>query len=391
MAVNFIKKVPFFITAIFFLAVSLGNLVANNCYSFQDCVTEIFDQKKLAVVRVFGVHKADSASEDSASEPLLKIGTGFFISREGHVMTVAETVADVVNEAQAIWVVYNKVPYPAELVGLDNNTNIAIVRLLKPPSNIPFLHLGESLEVPKPSTMLLAVTSTLGLEPGPSMGMVTAWQTDFFDKYFPTTFLRSNIPLTRGEAGSPVFDIMGRFAGVMVFSIDEIYSSFIVPARAVMHIRDDLVFSGKVSYAYLGVDLDEKALMTSDCCILKEVIKGGPAEQAGLKNGDKILEFDNVPIQNLMDFRNATFFARSGQIVSIKVQRDNKEVKLPVRLIERPAFLVNVAKTQPEIVSEKQQEMPITVLAETNSSTSQKKVESIIKKNNYWNTYLKAL
>jgi len=363
--------------------------LGDNCFSYQERITDVFDQKKSAVVRVFGVNKvAPSPEGTGAQEPILDICTGFFISREGHVMTVA----NVANEAQALWVAYNKIPYPAELVGFDNNTNIAIIRLLKPPSNLPFLHLGELIDIPKPSTMLLAITCTLGQEASPSMGMVTGWHTDSLDNIvFPTTFLRSNIPSVLGEGGSPVFDLMGRFAGVIVDSIDEIRSSFIIPARAVMHIRDDLVFSGKVSYAYLGVDLDEKAIMTTDSCIIKEIIQGGPAEQGGLKNGDKILEFDSMPIQSLMDFRNATFFVRPKQVVSIKVQRDNKEFKFPVRLSEKPASLLNIAIVQPEKNLEQAKEQHNVTPVQKNPVASQKKVEAIIKKSNYWNTYLKAL
>lgn len=374
---------------IFFLSITFRSLFADNCFSFQDCITEVFDQKKSAVVRVFGVPKATSNSEDKqVSESVLDACTGFFISREGHVMTVA----NVANEAQALWVAYNKIPYPAELVGFDNNTNIAIIRLLKPPSNLPFLHLGEFLETPKPSTMLLAITCTLGQEASPSLGMVTGWHTDSLDNtVFPTTFLRTNIPSILGEGGSPVFDLMGRFAGVIVDSIDEIRSSFIIPARAVMHIRDDLVFSGKVSYAYLGVDLDEKAIMTTDSCIIKEVIQGSPAEQSGLKYGDKILEFNNLAIQSLMDFRNATFFVRPSQIVYIKIQREDKELKLPVKLSEKPLHLLNLASAATEKIVEPPKEKQSPISVEKNPVASQKKVEAIIKKSNYWNSYLRAL
>lgn len=315
--------------------------------------------------------------------------TGFFISREGHVITVA----DVVNEAQAIWIVYNKIPYQAELVGVDNTTNIAIVRLLQPPANIPFLHLGEAMDVPKLSTMLLAIACTLGQEPGPLMGMVTGWHTDFVDKIsFPTTFLRANIPSPLGEAGAPVFDMMGRFVGIIVIAINEMHSSFIVPARAVTHIRDDLVFSGKVAYAYLGVDLDEEAILRSDCCTIKKLIPESPAQKAGLKQGDKILEFDNVSIKTLGDFCNATFFARPGQMIVVKVQRENKDLKLPVRLGEKPTSLLNVLNCQSEAIAEKSEEKineKVKLPIAAKSTIMEKKIETTVKKNNYWDAYLK--
>lgn len=351
-------------------------LWADNFFVFQDRITEIFNQKKSAVVRVFGYHAAPSDSCNPNEAQQVDVGTGFFISREGHIMTIA----NVVNEAQCIWAEYNGIPCPADLVGYDNITNLAIVRLSRSPLNISFLHLGEAMEIPQPSVMLLGITCKLGNEPGPSMGMVTGWHTAFFDKAFPTTYLRSNIPSDGGEGGSPVFDLTGRFVGVMVISIDGIRSSFIIPARAVMRVRDDLVFSGKVSYAFLGIELDKEASLASGCLIIGKAIDGGPAHEAGLKSGDKILEFDNTLINHVMDLHNATFFARPGQLISIKVQRGDKELKLSVRLREQPALQVG------ENVKSVERNQSATVVQSDSKSTKDvpKEIEAITQKNDRW-------
>lgn len=242
------------------------------------------------------------------------------------------------------------------------------------------------MEIPKPSVILLGVTCKLGMDPGPSMGMVTGWHTAFFDKSFPTTYLRSSIPSDGGEGGSPVFDLSGRFVGVMVWSYPPIRSSFIIPAAAVMRIRDDLVFSGKVSYAFLGIELDKEASITSGSLIIARTLEGGPAHEAGIKAGDKILEFANTPITHVMDLHNSTFFARPGQLISIKVQRGDKELKLTVRLKEQPAFLFPEnpkPSDQPESTTTPQPTPPA-------PQDVPKEIQEITQKGTHWRDYFKS-
>lgn len=356
--------------------------MANELLGVQDRITEIFHQKETGVVRVFGVQAAATFSDSCAEKAPMVVGTGFFISCEGHIMTIA----DIVNKAECIWVEYNGIPCPAELVGFDNITNIAIIRLSHPPSGIPFFHLGESMEIPQPSLILLAITCKLGMDPGPSMGMVTGLHTAFFDRAFPTTYLRSNIPSDGGEGGSPVFDLTGRFVGMMVISIAEIRSSFIIPARAVMRIRDDLVFSGKISYAFLGIEIDKEASMASaPYLIIGKTINGGSAYEAGVKSGDKILEFNGTPITHVMDLHNATFFARPGQLITMKVQREDKELKLTIRLKEQPDFLCST-DTKPEKHNQNNS------LVKTDSPVTQdfqRENNEIAPKSNHWLKRLK--
>lgn len=298
------------------------------------------------------------------------------------------TTANIANEAQCLWVDYQGTPYPAQLVGYDDVTNISILRLANPPSNIEFLHLAESMTVPEPATMLLAVTCQLGMNPGPSMGIVTGWHTAFFEQVFPTTVLRTSIPSDGGEDGSPVFDLKtGDFVGVMISSVENIRSSFILPARAVMRIRDDLVFSGKVSYALFGIELDKDASIAARSIIIGRAVDDAPAYDAGVKPGDALLEFDGAPINHVMDLHNATFFARPGQLLSIKVRREGKELTLPVRMIEKSRVLWNNDQIVIAENSSPNQESSNKTLSA--STPVPKAIEKVVRKNNVWHNYFK--
>lgn len=366
---------------------------------FQEQVANVFRQKENSIVRVFGGHQVLDCAKETLEINQVNVGTGFFISREGHIMTTA----DIVKDAQCFWVDYKGVPYPAELIGKDGGkdgivTNVAIIKVINPPSDIEFLHLGECMTLPKPATMLIAITCQLGMDPGPSLGMVTGWHTAFYDTVFPTTVLRSNIPSDAGEDGSPVFDLMGRFVGIIISSVECIRSSFILPASAVMRIRDSLIFSGKVTYAFMGIELDKAATIAARThIVVGDAPEGTPAHTAGIKKGDVLLEFDGTPINHVMDLHNATFFARPGQMVVTKVRRGNKELSIPVRMGERPSSIVIEEKTSVVNLCEKESTSNATSKDLVNPvnqkenliSSLPKEIEKVAKKGNFWHDYFK--
>lgn len=318
---------------IFFLCVSPLGAFNEGFIALQERVIDVFEENKNAVVRVYGAKSGKEKVKEGEEGTELQIGTGFFISKEGHVMTTANVVA----EASRVWVQYRDTFHFANVIGFDANTNISILQLHRIPQALSFIRIDESLELPKPGTFLLGVTCKLGLDPGPSMGMVSGWDREYLEVVLPTTLIRSSILSDGGEGGSPIFDLKGRFVGMMMFQLNDIHSSFIVPARAALRIRDDLVFSGKVSYGYLGIEIDQEATLASGrYMIVGRALPDSPADHAGLKRGDKLLEFNDVKINRISDLNHATFFARPGQYLSLKIRRNGKELKVPVKITEKP-------------------------------------------------------
>lgn len=292
---------------------------------------DVFEENKNAVIRVYGAKNKDTEVEGNGSE--LQIGTGFFISKEGHVMTTA----NVVEGATRVWIQYEDTFHFACVVGYDTNTNIAILQLHRVPQSLTFIRIDENLDLPTPGTFLLGATCKLGLDPGPTFGMVSGWDREYLEVLLPTTFIRTNIPSDGGEGGSPVFDLKGRFVGMMMFQLSDIHSSFVVPARAILRIRDDLMFSGKVAYGYLGVEIDQEASLASGRhLVVGKTLPKSPAAHAGLQHGDKLLEFNDVKIKRLSDLNHATFFARPGQYLSLKIRRNGKDLKVPVKITQKP-------------------------------------------------------
>lgn len=264
---------------------------------------------------------------------ILKVGTGFFISKEGHVMTNAT----ITHEASHVWVEHEGLPYEAQLLGYDPQTNLSILKIANPPENVSSVSLTDTNNLPEPGTLLIGITCKLGMDPGPVLGMVSGHNTYYANQMWPTTYIRTDIPHDGAEGGSPVFDLNGRFIGIMVVSLPEIRSSFLLPAAAAKRIRDDIIFSGRVAYSYLGLEVDQGAVrLKGQPIVVSRIVPDSPADEANLEFGDVVLSLDGKPTESLADLRNITFFARPGQLLPIRVRRGKKELQLSIRLVENP-------------------------------------------------------
>src|SRR5690606_8867721 len=105
-------------------------------------------------------------------------------------------------------------------------------------------------------------------------------------------YLRVNLPARRGEGGSPAVDLNGGLIGMMVASLPEIGSSYLLPVDALLRVRDRLLFSGEMRYGWIGAEFEERISRTDGRYVeIKAVVRGTPAQQAGIRRGDRLIRF----------------------------------------------------------------------------------------------------
>jgi len=324
--------------------------------SLQNRVTEIFRENEQAVVRVFTVFTTPEIGDDSTPqegedaekaatpeppataaeareaarkpETFLYVGTGYLISKEGHVLTNA----NIAHGADRIWVNYNGVEYLAEHLGSDDRTNVSLLKVPGLPENTPFLRLPDRDAPPAVGSFVLAISCELGMEPAPSFGIIKGEDVNYGETVLPTVYLRAEIPSDGGEGGSPVFDLSGRLVGMMVASLPDIRSSYILPARAVKKIRDDILFSGAVEYALFGLSTEVvNSPEMGQRLRIAEVFDDTPAKEAGLRVGDILVKIGDYTIERNQDMKYATFFARPGEVLAIEILREGEPVELSLK------------------------------------------------------------
>ncbi|MDR2030513.1 MAG: S1C family serine protease [Puniceicoccales bacterium] len=285
---------------------------------------EIFTAHRDAVVRVVCLHRREDGSGGA------RTGSGFFLDAAGHVATTAGAI----EGAEEIWIEFGPHSIRAGVVGVDLRTNVAVLAPVEESPPQPCFSLGDGTVMPKTLTPLLAIACEIGLDPSPAIGIALAEQICHGNHCFATTHLRSSLPSNAGAPGSPVFDLQGNFVGMLMASIPQIDGSFLLPARAIRRVVQDLLRHGEVRYAYVGLDTClERDGDGQFAVLVRDVIPNSPAAEANLLAEDRILAINDMPIRGPADLRNAIFFAPPESPIAITVRRGSDIFRLFVRTI----------------------------------------------------------
>ncbi len=268
-------------------------------------------------------------------------GSGFFIDRDGHIVTNNHVVqdADVVRVRLA-----NGDEIDAEVVGVDPLTDLAVLKV-DPPRSQAFVEFADDVNL-RVGDWVLAVGNPFGLGGTVTSGIVSAIGGQNRENQY-IDFIQIDAPINRGNSGGPTFDLKGRVVGVntAIFSPNggNVGIGFAIPARIAKDTVAQLIDNGSVTRGWLGISLQEVTtelaaaigLKESGGVLVADVIDGTPAQKSGLRDGDVILgvEGEDVATTNELSRRIASF--PPGRKVALKIHRDGKVRNINVTLGER--------------------------------------------------------
>lgn len=299
--------------------------------AIQRRITGIFADNSKGVFRVLAAHR--TYDEKGDLQNALKSGTGCFISREGHILANAT----VVMNSDRSWIDYRGVNYAAELIGVEPSTNLALLKANNLPSDFSFLIPEANHRLPDIGSMVVVISCPLTFDPSPSLTLIAGEETSFAQQEFATTYIRINKPVNLGEGGAPVVDLNGRFLGILVASAPDVGSGYVLPARAALRVRDDLLFAGKFIKGWIGIEIGVRSTIRDGRQIyLTEIVPDSPAQKVGLRKDDVLVRMGDFPIQSISDVRNAMFFARAGQFLDMQIIREGILEDVTVKVTERP-------------------------------------------------------
>jgi len=275
------------------------------------------------------------------SEPK-SLGSGFIISSDGYVLTNAH----VVETADEITVKLNdKREFVAEIIGTDRKTDIALLKIHA--TDLPKVTQGnpENLKV---GEWVIAIGSPFGFEHSVTAGIVSAKGRSLAqENYVP--FIQTDVAINPGNSGGPLFNMKGEVVGIN----SQIYSrtggfmglSFAIPINVATEIADQLKVNGKVSRGRIGVMIQEVTkelaesfgLSDGKGALVVTVEKGGPADLAGIKARDIIMQFDEKVIITSADLPRIVGNTKPGSKVSIQIWRDDSLKTVKVEVGETPS------------------------------------------------------
>jgi putative serine protease PepD len=265
-------------------------------------------------------------------------GSGFVIDDDGRIVTNQH----VVGEAERVTVVFEDGDEAeARVVGTDPSTDIALLQLEDSDRELHPLPLGSSdaLEI---GDTVVAIGSPFGLQGTLTAGIVSALDREIAA---PNGFtidgaIQTDAALNSGNSGGPLLDSQGRVVGVNSQIQSEtggnVGIGYAVPIETVREVVEQLKADGEVEHAYLGVSLSE-AESGEEGVVVSDAVDGGPAEEAGLRDDDVIVEIDGEPVESVQDVRAAVDAKRPGDEMVLEVRRDGETERITVELGERPA------------------------------------------------------
>ncbi|MBH0236720.1 Do family serine endopeptidase [Methylobrevis albus] len=268
------------------------------------------------------------------------LGSGFVLDASGIIITNNHVIAD----ADEIIANFNDgSKLTAELIGRDEKTDIAVLRV-KPDPNKPLtaVEFGDSDRI-RVGDWVMAIGNPFGLGGSVTIGIVSARNRDInsgpYDNYIQT-----DAAINRGNSGGPLFDMFGKVVGINTAIISpsggSIGIGFSIPAGTAKLIVDQLVEFGETRRGWLGVNIqqvtDELAeslgIGAARGALIAGVTAGGPAETAQIKPGDVVVSFDGRPIGEMRELPRIVANTPIGKEVDVVILRQGQEETLKVTL-----------------------------------------------------------
>ncbi len=268
------------------------------------------------------------------------LGSGFLISGKGYIVTNHH----VVENASKITVQFQDGnEFDAHLVGSDKRTDLAVLKI-KGDKEFPHVEFAEGINL-RVGDWVVAVGNPFGLGGTATAGIVSATGREVGPSAYD--FIQVDASINQGNSGGPTFDLYGNVVGVNAQILSptggNIGIGFAIPARIAAKVTQELIKNGAVTRGWLGVQVqavtkdiaDSEGLPAPKGALVAEVVKGGPAEKAGMKDGDIILKMDGKDVTDQRDLTRGIGEMFVGHNAKFVVLRDGKKKSLRVKIGKR--------------------------------------------------------
>ena len=316
----------------------------------EDAVIGVFRETSPSVVFVTNVALAQNQYMDEFAIPQ-GAGSGFVWDKAGHIVTNFH----VVQGGDAFLVTFDdQTQAQAKLVGADLNKDIAVLKIEGGMEKLKPISVGsaDKLQV---GQQALAIGNPFGLDHSLTKGIISALGrvVEGIGGVTIHDMIQTDAAINPGNSGGPLLDSSGHLIGMNTMIYSRSGSSagigFAVPATFIKRIVPQLIRYGKVIRPGIGISVLTSGqkyylLGDEDGVLVDQVARGGPAAKAGLRGGrhlpggrysigDLIVGIDGHAVKDFDDLFNALDLYKVGDTVTVKIQRDGKELSLPIRLI----------------------------------------------------------
>lgn len=293
--------------------------------------------------RFFG----ESFSQRMPEERLRGIGSGFIIDRSGEILTNAH----VVDRADKVTVrLKDGRTLEGQVQGVDEVTDLAVIKVNPAGINLPVASLGDSGEV-QVGDWAIAVGNPLGFDSTVTLGIVSTLKRSSAQVGIPDKrleFIQTDAAINPGNSGGPLLNDRGEVIGInTAIRADAMGIGFAIPINKAKDIKDRLMRGERISHPYLGVqmgDLTPELARQNNSdpnspidvpevngVLVVRVVPNSPAAAAGLRRGDVIVQIDKQTVTTAEQLQSIVENSRVGQTLQVKVQRGNQTQQIGVK------------------------------------------------------------
>lgn len=273
-------------------------------------------------------------------------GSGVVISDKGYIATNNH----VISGAQQIQVTLaSGAVYSAKVVGTDTTTDLAVIKLDNPPSDLKVAEFADSDNLAV-GEAVMAIGNPLGYDDTATTGIVSALNrpvtvTDDDNNAIVTNAVQIDAAINPGNSGGPTFNAAGQVIGINSSIASTASSSgtagsigigFAIPSNLVKRVTNEIIDNGSVKHVALGITIKSSSVeadgVTRGCAQVQAVTDGGPASKAGVKAGDSIVAFNGKAVNNNYSLLGYVRAAAMGDKVKLTVVRGGNTMDLEVTL-----------------------------------------------------------
>lgn len=269
------------------------------------------------------------------------LGSGFIVGADGYVLTNGHVVED----ADEIVVrLHDRRQFAAEVVGVDERSDIALLHI--DAQGLPTVDIGNPAEL-EVGEWVVAIGSPFGFDHSVTAGIVSAKGRSLpRDNYVP--FIQTDVAINPGNSGGPLFNLDGEVVGVnaQIFSRTGGFMglSFAIPIDVAMDVVEQLRDDGEVRRGWLGVMIQEVTRDLAESfgmerargALVSRVLPGSPADRAGLRTGDVIVEYNDRPVRRSGALPPMVGRTDIGSRARLGIIRDGERIDVPVTIGRLP-------------------------------------------------------
>ena len=290
---------------------------------------------------VFRHFFGDRFGEDSQRRSGL--GSGVVVSRDGYVLTNNH----VIESADAIEIASNDGQrYKATVVGTDPESDLAVLRIAGS-HRMPAISFGSS-DTLRVGDVVLAIGNPFGVGQTVTSGIVSALGRTHLGINTFENFIQTDAAINPGNSGGALIDVQGRLVGINTAIYSQSGGSmgigFAIPISLATSVLEQIVTSGRVTRGWIGIEVQEITpelaesfgLKGTDGALIAGVMRGSPAEQAGIRPGDVLTGVAGTPIKDPQTMLERIARLAPGESSKLSIRRDGQDYALAVKVGKRP-------------------------------------------------------